>query len=65
MAQTIGDNSTKTKAGNTRRVELLWKVLDSAHVSGLVSAKPAIIEVGKMGERPVQDSRYKVVETKV
>jgi hypothetical protein len=39
--------------------------LDSAHVSGLVSVKPAIIEVGKMGERPVQESRYKVAETKV
>jgi hypothetical protein len=32
MAQTIGDNSTKTNTGNTRRAELLWQVLDSAHV---------------------------------
>lgn len=49
----------------TRRVELLWKVLDTAHVSGLVSVKPTFIEVGKMGERPVQNSGYKVAETKV
>ena len=65
MAQTIGDNRTKTNTGNTRRVELSWEVLDSAHVSALVSVKPAVIEVGKMGERPVQNSCYKVAETKV
>ena len=65
MAQSIGDNSTKTNTSNTRRVELLWEVLDRAHVSALVSIKPAVIEVGKMGERLVQNSRYKVAETKV
>ena len=65
MSQTIGDNSTKTNTGNTGRDELLWKVLDSAQVSGMVSVKSAIIIVGKMGERAVQESRCKVAETKV
>ena len=51
--------------GNTRRVELLWQVLDSAHVSCLVPAKPAVIEVGKMGERSAQDSSHQVAATKV
>ena len=50
---------------NTRRTQLLWQVLDSAHVQALVSTKPAVIEVGKMGKRPVQESGHQVAETKV
>jgi len=65
MAQTIGGNSPKTKTGNTRRAQLLWQVLDSAYVQALVSTKSAVIEVGKMGKRPVQESGHQVAETKV
>ena len=65
MAQAIGGNSAKTNTDNKRRVELLWQVLDSAHVSCLVPAKPAVIEVGKRGERLAQDSSHQVAATKV
>jgi len=65
MAQAIGVNSTKTNTSNTRRAELLWHVLDDTHVQALVSVKPAFINVGTMGKRPIQESRHKVAETKV
>ena len=65
MAQAIGGNSTKTNTGNTRRAELLWKVLDDTLIQTLAPVKPAVIEMGTMGKRTVQKSGHQVAATKV
>ena len=65
MAQATGSDSTKTNTGNTRRAELLWKVLEGPLIQTLAPVKPAVIEMGTMGKRTVQKSGHQMAETKV
>ena len=58
-------NCIKAKTGDTRCDKLLLQVLDVTYSYTMVSAKHAFIEMGKVGERPLQAGGYKMAKDEV